>query len=71
MKTIQLFDKDQICKMFGCTREQLNAQYAKNADGLNSMREKAAKTGKKVNGYTEKQLAEHADRYKSLSHDWK
>lgn len=57
----------QICERFGCTSEQLKRQYKANLNALQQMRDKAQRTGKKVNGYTLKQLTEHCERYKLLS----
>lgn len=64
---IPSLSKEQICQMFGCTMEQLNAQYASNAGVLKGMHEKAKRTGKKVNGYTEQQLKAHTARYKRMA----
>jgi hypothetical protein len=61
------FTKDEICKMFNCSMNQLNTQYARNAKTLATMRDKAKKTGKKVNGYTYKELAEKTATYEKLS----
>lgn len=65
--TIPAIPKEQICKLFGCTMEQLNAQYAANAKVLENMHKKAKKTGKKVNDYSETELKGHAARYKQMS----
>jgi hypothetical protein len=65
MKT--LLTKDQTCKLFGCTTEQLNKQYAQNAIGLQRMLNKAIETKKKVNGYSENQLKNMVDEYNKLS----
>ncbi len=46
----------QKCNLLGCTMDQLNSQYAANAQQLEKMYEKAVATGKKVNGYTAAQL---------------
>ena len=40
------------------TKEQIRAQFAKNAKQLGEMEEKARATGRKVNGYTAEKLAE-------------
>lgn len=65
--TIPSLSKEQLCKMFGCTLEQLNAQYAANAGVLDKMHKKAKKTGKKVNDYTEQQLKADTERYKHMT----
>jgi len=50
----------QVAAVFGCTEEQARAQFMRNAEQMTKMAEKARVTGKKVNGYTEKQLNQHA-----------
>lgn len=40
------------------TATQIRAQHARNAEILKAMREKAERTGKKVNNYTAQQLGE-------------
>jgi len=40
------------------TAAQIRAQHARNAEALKTMKEKAERTGKKVNKYTAQQLAE-------------
>lgn len=60
-------EKSEICKLFGCSLEQLNSQYADNAKVLKGMQAKAVKSGKKVNGYTADQLKEAANTYDNLS----
>ena len=62
-----MFTKDQISKMFGCSIERLNEQYAENAKTFERMYEKAIKTGKKVNGYTAVQLKQMVEKYKGLA----
>lgn len=59
--------KEQMCKFYGCSIDQLKKQYAANAEGLNRMYEKAKATGKKVNGYTESQLLELVNKYRELA----
>lgn len=46
---------------------RLAQQYAKNADGLEKMAEKARATGKKVGGYTLEQLIGMAADYRALA----
>lgn len=60
-------NKLQIASFFGCSLEQLNKQYADNAKVLSNMRDKAAKTNKKVNGYTLSQLTDMTEKYKKMS----
>ena len=57
----------QIAQFFKCTPEQLAAQYARNAADLAKMGDKAAKSGKKVNGYTAAQLTAMADKSAKLA----
>lgn len=59
----------EICKLFGCSMNQLNSQYAKNAEGLEGMYKKAAKTKKKVNGYNAEQLEAMTTKYYQLATD--
>lgn len=59
--------KEETCRMFGCTMEQLNAQYAANALQLADMRDRALSTGKKVNNLTAQHLSELASNFKALS----
>ncbi len=47
---------EQIASRFGCTPEQVRAQFARNAEGLAKMLARAESTGRKVNGYTADQL---------------
>lgn len=56
MKTNQRRTPEEIAKAFGCTVEQVGAQFAKNYEGLRQMYEKACASGKRVNGYTSEQL---------------
>lgn len=59
--------KMQVCKEFNCTMSQLNEQYKANALTFASMRDKAAKTNKKINGYSFSQLVELTAKYQLLS----
>jgi hypothetical protein len=59
--------QDQIAKFFKCTPEALAAQYAYSAADLAKMKEKAEKTGKKVNGYTAEQLAAMSSKMEKLA----
>jgi len=49
-----------VAAIFGCTEAQAKAQYAKNAAQLSSMAAKAHRTGRKINGCTERQLSRWA-----------
>lgn len=51
-----------VARLFRCTVEQVKSQYARNAAQLRRMADKAAASGRKVNGYTAEQLAAHAAR---------
>lgn len=48
----------EIAAKFGCTEEQARAQLTKNRAEMLGMLEKARRTGKPVNNYTEAQLEE-------------
>jgi hypothetical protein len=52
---------------FGCTADQARALYRKNAEGLRQMQAKAARTGRKVGGYTAAELAQRADAMQALA----
>lgn len=56
-----------IAAIFGCTVEQAKAQLAKNAKSLKKMADRAAKIGRKVNGYTEIELRGHAARFEEAA----
>ena len=47
--------------------EQIKKQYKANYQGILKLKQKAEKTGEKVNGYTLKELEELANKYKTLS----
>jgi hypothetical protein len=53
---------EQVAKIFGCTVEQARAQYLANAASLRNDAAKAARTGKKVRGYTEAQCIAAAEK---------
>lgn len=59
--------KEETRNFFGCSMEQLNNQYAANAAILGKMKDKANKTGKKVNGFTATQLSAYEKKYINLS----
>lgn len=56
-------DAKTVARIFGCTEEQARAAYARNATQLATMRDKAIRTRRKVNGYTAEELARHAATY--------
>lgn len=47
---------EQLAARFGCTAEQIRAQFGKNADVLGRMAVKAEASAKQVNGYSAEQL---------------
>ncbi len=49
-------DTATIARLFGCTPEQVRAQFAANSKQLSAMADKAQRTTRKVNGYTAQQL---------------
>ena len=51
---------NQVANRFGCTVEQARVLYEKNAHQLQSMANKAKRTGRNVNNYTSAQLDQHA-----------
>ena len=67
MKTPIKPSAERTAKTFGCTIEQAKRQFAKNAKGLREMADKAKRTGKKVNGYTEAELSLSAAQYLEAS----
>jgi hypothetical protein len=50
----------EVALIFGCTPEQVRAQYLRNAKQLAEMAERAHVTGRKFNGFTEAELRQHA-----------
>lgn len=56
-----------IAEVFNVSAERIKEQYKANAEGLKKMYEKAVYTGKKVNGYTSKELQEMYYKYLDLS----
>jgi hypothetical protein len=50
----------QIARIFNCTEQQVRDLFAKNAQQLAGMADEAERTERKVNGYTAKQLRDHA-----------
>ena len=52
---------EQVAKFFGCTPEQVKAQFSRNAAELSNMADQAMLTGKPVSHYTEAQLRKMAD----------
>ena len=51
----------------GASKATIEAQYARNAQGLRTMESKALRTGRKVGGFTASQLTERAERFETLS----
>ena len=49
------------------TREQIKAAYAKNAKQLQEMADKAANTGRKINGFTAEYLFAKAAAFRAKS----
>lgn len=62
-------DADVVAKRFGCSLAQARRQYARNAEQLRGMRDRALETGGKVNGYTAGELARMAAKMEDLSED--
>ncbi len=63
----QLFTIEQTAAMYGVSAEAIKAQYFANAQGMERMYNKAVETGKKVNGYTAKQLEAKVKEFKALA----
>lgn len=66
-KAIFSLTPEQTAKMFGVSVSQIKKQYSENLKGLKKMLEKAQKTGKRVNGYSEVQLAAMVEKYSTLA----
>jgi hypothetical protein len=60
---------DVVAERFGCAPAQARRQYARNAEQLRGMCERALETGRKVNGYTADELARMAAKMEDLSED--
>ncbi len=56
-----------IATHFACTEDRVRETYRLNAAQMRRMAEKAAKTSRKVNGYTTEQLNERAFKFALLS----
>jgi len=67
MTSPQKPNAERSAKIFGCSIEQAKRLMAQNANGLLKMADKAASTGKKVNGYTESELRLSAADYLAAS----
>lgn len=67
MNSQQILSKEEICKMFGCSMQQLNEQYTTNAKQLDEMRAKAVRSGKKVRGFNAEQLTHYTEKYQRLA----
>ena len=57
---------ERSAKLFGCSVEQAKRLMAKNAAVLNGMANRAAKTKRRVNGYTEHELRSSATAYEEV-----
>ena len=64
---IQILTIEETAKRFGCTIEQIKAQYAANAAQMEKMHAKAVATRKKVNGFTAEYLAAKVAEFKVLA----
>ncbi len=60
-------DAQRSALAFGCTLEQAQRLMARNAAGLAQMADKAKRTGRKCNGYTESELRTSAAQYAQAS----
>jgi hypothetical protein len=58
---------EQKAALFGCSADQIKKQYRSNLIGLEQMRDKAIRTGKKVNGFTLAQLEDMVSKFKVLA----
>ena len=67
MKTPIVPNAERAARLVGCTVEQAKRMFAKNAVGFSEMADKAARTGKKVNGYTEIELRTSAKQFAEAS----
>lgn len=67
MKTPVKPNAERSAATFGVTVDQAKVMFRKNAFGLLEMAERAVKTGRKVNGYTEAQLRASAADYLEAS----
>jgi hypothetical protein len=67
--TIQkpLLSVSELAAMFNVSEDRIKQQYADNAAVLKKQLDKAIKTGKKVDGYTAKELKANYDRFINLS----
>ena len=61
------FLKNSKADFSGITPEMVKRQYKANLKGLQFLLDKARRTGKKANGYTEQQLVELVEKYKKLA----
>lgn len=62
-----ILTKSQTCKLFNCTKDQLNDQYKANAASFEKLYQKSLSSGKKVNGYTSEQLYDTMILYRKLA----
>jgi hypothetical protein len=67
--TIQksLLSISELAAMFNVSEDRIKQQYADNAAIIKKQLDKAIKTGKKVDGYTAKELKANYERFISLS----
>lgn len=59
--TAAAISAEQVARIFGCSTEQVIAQYKENAADLHRMAQKATASGKKVNGATAEELSLRAE----------
>ena len=64
---IQIFTIERTAAMYGVSVEKIKAQYLANAQGMESMYNKAVSTGKKVGGLTADQLKVKIEQFKALA----
>lgn len=57
---------ERAMRLFGATREQVQAHFRRNARTLRHMARRAERTGRRVNHYTAEELWASAARYKRL-----
>ena len=67
MKTLPAIKSpSEIAVAFGCTIKQARQQLERNRAGMLGLLQKARQTGRKVNGYTESELAQHCIRFNAV-----
>lgn len=60
-RTLPVIPAETVARLFGCTPEQVRAQWARNAAGAAKDLVTAQRTGRKVRGYTAQQCAASVD----------